>query len=280
MWTREAFLGASLDFQCFRAGHSRVGPDYSEPWTQPSYSSVSAIKEGGFAREFRGPDERCQTRPGDVHYNYIGRWRRSAVASPGGARCGWAHFKFVFLGGHDFLGFFDTPLVFRGRVAETLAEIQERLAELCAEGAPTGFLELAALKVQGGRLLEALLSESRLRDGAGAVAEDLQLLEGTLRFLRERFHEPLELGALARRSGMSRTRFHERFQRALGMAPMQYVRHLRVEKAKELLLTTALPVGEVAAAVGYDDPFHFSRVFRGLAGNSPTDYRGRRNGVS
>ena len=46
-------------------------------------------------------------------------------------------------------------------------------------------------------------------------------------------------------------------------------------KARELLLDLDMPIGEVAAECGYDDPLYFSRVFRRTVGVSPSEYRRR-----
>jgi AraC-like DNA-binding protein len=51
------------------------------------------------------------------------------------------------------------------------------------------------------------------------------------------------------------------------------VLRLRVNLAIDLLLGTSLLVKEVAEQVGFDDPFHFSRVFRKLQGMSPTTFQ-------
>jgi AraC family transcriptional regulator, arabinose operon regulatory protein len=59
----------------------------------------------------------------------------------------------------------------------------------------------------------------------------------------------------------------------MGTSPMQYLRTVRVEAAKRLLVTIETPVGEVAAQVGFEDPLYFSRVFRKVTGKSPTAYR-------
>lgn len=67
--------------------------------------------------------------------------------------------------------------------------------------------------------------------------------------------------------------FSTQFKRVTGLTPMQYLAAYRLERARELLLGSALTVGEIATATGYRDPFYFSRVFRHAEGLSPRDYR-------
>ena len=63
---------------------------------------------------------------------------------------------------------------------------------------------------------------------------------------------------------------------------MDYLRCLRMDRAKQLLLAGELSVAQVADAVGFADPYHFSRVFRQHEGMPPTEYRAqaRRWGVA
>lgn len=73
--------------------------------------------------------------------------------------------------------------------------------------------------------------------------------------------------------GMSRNQLCRRMQQASGTTPGQLLRDYRMESAKELLANTMLPVQQVAASVGYQDPLTFSRAFRNHVGTSPRDYR-------
>ncbi len=78
---------------------------------------------------------------------------------------------------------------------------------------------------------------------------------------------------LARRAGMGETAFRAAFRRLTGDSPRVWLERHRFERARHLLLTTALPIQRIAAACGYDDPFHFSRVCRRLTGMGPRDLR-------
>ena len=54
---------------------------------------------------------------------------------------------------------------------------------------------------------------------------------------------------------------------------MAYFIHLKIRKACELLDQTELTVQEIAVAIGYDDPYYFSRIFKKIQGVSPSAYR-------
>lgn len=59
------------------------------------------------------------------------------------------------------------------------------------------------------------------------------------------------------------------------MSITDYIASLRIERAKELLLSTDTTVSEIGAQVGYDDPRYFSRIFQKSTGESPRAYRTR-----
>ena len=59
------------------------------------------------------------------------------------------------------------------------------------------------------------------------------------------------------------------------MTPQRYLTDIRLNQAKELLISSSLNVGEIAAIVGYENALYFSRVFRKYAGLSPSAYRSR-----
>jgi transcriptional regulator GlxA family with amidase domain len=69
--------------------------------------------------------------------------------------------------------------------------------------------------------------------------------------------------------------FLRRFQKATGLNPTEYLQHLRVGRARELLEFSVLPVDQIAWHVGYEDAGAFRKVFQKLMGLTPGDYRRR-----
>jgi len=83
------------------------------------------------------------------------------------------------------------------------------------------------------------------------------------------------LEELARRAGLSRTALAERFRETMGDTPLNHLRTLRMQRAVQLLTETNRPLEAVAAAVGYQDAFSFSKVFKRSVGLSPKAFRQR-----
>ena len=79
-----------------------------------------------------------------------------------------------------------------------------------------------------------------------------------------------ELGALV---GLSPVRLHALFKAVMGLAPMAYVKRVRLREAQVRLVTSGLSAAEIGQAVGYGDPFRFSRLFKAAFGLSPLRYR-------
>lgn len=91
--------------------------------------------------------------------------------------------------------------------------------------------------------------------------------------------ERVPVEELARGAGYSRSHFSRLFARLTGATPERYAILMRLSRAGQLLATTDLPIGEIAARLGYADIFFFSRQFKAFKGVSPRDWRGRHAAV-
>ncbi|WP_165324302.1 GlxA family transcriptional regulator [Rhizorhabdus phycosphaerae] len=94
-------------------------------------------------------------------------------------------------------------------------------------------------------------------------------------WLQSRAGRLVSVPDMMRQAGLEERTFLRRFKSATGMKPIEYVQHLRVGKARELLEFTRRPVDQIAWSVGYEDPAAFRRVFARVVGLSPGDYRTR-----
>jgi AraC-like DNA-binding protein len=92
-------------------------------------------------------------------------------------------------------------------------------------------------------------------------------------FIQEHQADEISLSDVARAVNTSTFYFCKLFKRTTGLNFTEYLSRVRVEKAKNLLLNPNLRVSEVAFEVGFQSLTHFNRVFRKIAGESPTDYR-------
>lgn len=128
------------------------------------------------------------------------------------------------------------------------------------------------------RLLEVLLIEA-LRSSAGLTASS-GLLRGladerlavAIRRMHERIDVPWTVAQLAKEAALSRSAFFERFSRAMGVAPMEYLLSWRMARAKQLLRRKQQNMAEIAECIGYGSASAFSVAFTRHVGLPPTRY--------
>ena len=99
------------------------------------------------------------------------------------------------------------------------------------------------------------------------------LVESVRAYLQENYGKTIDFSALASSMAVSAPYLSRIFREQAGTSPSKYLTGLRIRQAKKLLLDTNLTVREIAERVGYPDPFHFSRIFRNIAGMSPAQFR-------
>jgi AraC-like DNA-binding protein len=91
--------------------------------------------------------------------------------------------------------------------------------------------------------------------------------------MRTRFATRLTIADVAHECRLTPSYFAKAFRRTTGMSPHQYLTHLRVQEAKGLLLSSTLPLADVALICGFGDQSYFTRVFSRSVGTSPGAWR-------
>ena len=119
----------------------------------------------------------------------------------------------------------------------------------------------------------ALREEVRLNHPRLAVLE--HRIAQTVGYMRACLNQPLQVTRLARMANVSPSHFFAVFKKQTGFAPIDFFIRLRMERACELLAATEMSIKEIAAALGYDDPFYFSRLFKSVHQVAPSIYRVR-----
>ena len=102
---------------------------------------------------------------------------------------------------------------------------------------------------------------------------DQRAIEKTRRIIEAEYKSKLLEDDIARDVGLSRVRLRTFFERKYGQTIHDFIVHLRINKALELLEETDMAVNEIAAKVGYSDPSGFRLAFKKIVGVSPRDSR-------
>ncbi|MGB0468436.1 MAG: AraC family ligand binding domain-containing protein [Pontibacterium sp.] len=96
--------------------------------------------------------------------------------------------------------------------------------------------------------------------------------------MQARVHEQLDLDTLAASVNLSKYHFIKKYKELTTSTPISHFIHLKIERACHLLDTTRNSISEIAFAVGYEDAYYFSRIFKKSMGVSPSQYRNMRLG--
>ncbi len=104
------------------------------------------------------------------------------------------------------------------------------------------------------------------------LAEAVSLMEANI-------EEPMTLDELSHHVGLSRRQLERLFQRYLQCVPTRYYLELRLERARQLLLQTSMPIVDIALACGFISAPHFSKCYRDTFSIPPRDERRRAAGL-
>ncbi len=98
-------------------------------------------------------------------------------------------------------------------------------------------------------------------------------VENAVKYINDNIYMPVSVEELAGYIGIDRSYLSRIFKGLLGETPQQYILNMKIEKAKEFLISTNYPIKYIANSVGYRDPFVFSHLFKMRTGLSPKDWR-------
>ncbi len=148
------------------------------------------------------------------------------------------------------------------------AEARERFADELTdaiEGAQSLYQVIEAF----GSALERLVFVSSTAWQGPSVMR----IEATLQYLAENFSESLPLPVVAKQAGFSVPAFSRVFKKATGTSFLAYLRAIRVERVKALLVTTPMTTEQIAQACGFKSQHHLIRSFKKVTERTPGEYR-------
>ncbi|MDY3281300.1 response regulator transcription factor [Dysosmobacter sp.] len=119
--------------------------------------------------------------------------------------------------------------------------------------------------------LKISLFEQRVAEEPAEQGE--RAITGITRYLRDHLAEEVSLSVLAEQFHLNPQYISQLFKNEIGVNFLAYLTNIRMEKAKKLLLSTPLPVAEVAEQSGYGDYRVFTKVFKKNEGVTPSQYR-------
>ncbi len=157
------------------------------------------------------------------------------------------------------------PLVYR---RELLQLFHQMIADLENE------LSIEALRFANARLWHLL--GDMVYHRRFALEGHRNIVDRAIAIMKERVEETLGLDELTNELGISTTYFCRLFKKRMELTPIDYFNRLKIQRACQYLDFTDMAIQEIANAIGYDDPFYFSRAFKRVMGVPPLRYRDKR----
>jgi two-component system response regulator YesN len=126
------------------------------------------------------------------------------------------------------------------------------------------------------RYLNEYLEEiNRFLLGLKDKYRDKKEIEAAMEYIQANYAKDLSMTMVANHISLNYSYFSYLFKEQTGLSFVDYLKRLRIEKAKELLQNSDDKIYEVAEKVGYRNPKHFGRVFREITGITPVEYRNK-----
>ena len=161
-----------------------------------------------------------------------------------------------------------TNPIHRVGVYDTLCEAFEKAYEVAEEQLPayqqqlTGYVVLIATTIYARSIQLPYLDNP---DG-----NNINL---AMKHMRQNLHRNLRMEEIATQSGLGYSKFRKTFKDYTGFSPAQYFLHLKMERAKDYLLSTTLSCKEIAFRLGFDSASYFNKMFRLYQRQTPLEYR-------
>jgi AraC family transcriptional regulator len=119
--------------------------------------------------------------------------------------------------------------------------------------------------------LRSYVARSLLGAGASASgqAPDKPALRRALAFIHASYAQPIDLAAIGAAADASESTLRRAFVAAFGLSPVRYAQRIRLERAREMLLSTGDSISAIAVQTGFCDQSHLTRLFRREFGATP-----------
>lgn len=105
--------------------------------------------------------------------------------------------------------------------------------------------------------------------GIVSAGSPKQQIARAVTWIKQNFQKPMEIDSLALQANMSASTFRLHFRAVCGMSPLQYIKQIRLQEARQILWTQKVDAGVVAHKVGYESASQFTREYKRLFGIPP-----------
>ncbi len=214
-----------------------------------------------------------ELRAGDVLLLLPGVWHTYHPDMNAGWSCYWIGFKGANMDDKLDAGFISKERpVFRVGYSTDLIRLYDEAMTTARVEAPFSQSLLSGIV---SHILGFVYACNNRGEGRGEKGEnsDAGLVQQAQSIIRQHIERPMPIQKVAESLGMSYSRFRRLFRELTGIPPALYQNELRMERARQMLSSTELPVKEIAYRLQFESADYFSTSFRRRTGMRPTEYR-------
>jgi len=283
-------MGRALGFYLDDTGHSVVPANSVSPLTIENHSQEYALswEKGRVLQDFqvvyiskgKGVFQSTQSglipiNAGDAFLLFPGEWHRYRPDP----EVGWTEYWISFSGNYASKLMVEPPFsplkpVIRVGHDDALLQLFSTLTKRMHNNP---FFNPLVAATQGIQILAHLATTKQKQRYRSEHSEKIEI---ALSYVSEHAEQFIDFKALAWDLKLNYTAFRREFHKVAGMPHTQYQIEIRLNKAKELLCETTLPIGEIAEQLGFESPYYFSRFFNKKIGMTAREYRQTSSGGS
>jgi len=103
------------------------------------------------------------------------------------------------------------------------------------------------------------------------------IVDKVVAYIESNYNSPVSIDEMSNYSGISKYYLIKIFKQLMHVTPYQYLLEFRIHKAKYFLDTTDLSISQIGSEVGFNDAWHFMRIFKKITGATPSEWREQPN---
>lgn len=258
---------SNLRVEIIMAGFTHCSTDWKCIDYIPQFNKLYLICEGeGWVKI---GDREYYPKPGQIYlFPYGVKQSYSAINSNTYTKY-WCHFK-AKVGENNLFDMIDVPTYLD---LKDMSFFQERFADITNNYNNMTLTSLMKMKAALLDIIAFYIEKAEIEDVLMPSTKSSEVLKKLLQLMDSYLHEDITIETMAKHVHLHPNYLIKLFKTHMGISPAQYLRKIRVERAKQLLTISDMCVTDIAVSTGFSDIFHFSNMFKNHTGYAPTEFR-------
>jgi len=266
-------LSRSFKVEYFNGNATLLQEHHLPPYfTFRELFGVNMYIKGGITHDEKGKSQ-VIVEKGEGIILQTGVWSKGKNLNPGETVSVWHNMRFSLMETIDPLDLLELPLVVDCKIGTEIRKINSELIDVGKKRDKEFLLFILKRNELALRMFLLLLKISKVKANAEDFLNKVERIQPVLLYIQKNLAKRITVEKLASVLSLSPPRFYNVFKKTAGVSPGQYLQKQRMRKAQELLMDDNIKIFEVAEKVGYEDQFHFSRLFKKNFAVSPEIFR-------